>query len=98
MILNDSNEKSHAEASTTDTVSKRKRLDVRRSLFSMCEACQMVDIEPPQPHFTLFCSTNTTARNCIISAQVAFPSAVPIATAKRSWCAQSVNPSVVNGP
>jgi hypothetical protein len=69
MSRNDSNEKSRAEASTAVAVGKRKGLGVKRSLFRMCESCQLVDIEPPQPHFTLFCSsTNTSARNCHICA------------------------------
>jgi hypothetical protein len=70
MSLNDTNEKKHADASTVVAVGKRKRLEVEEepvSNHSMCQACQVVDIEPPQPRFTLFCSSDT-ATNCDICA------------------------------
>jgi hypothetical protein len=49
MSLNDSNEKSHADATTVVAVGKRKRLEGELepvSTHSMCQACQVVDIEP----------------------------------------------------
>jgi hypothetical protein len=70
MSESDSNEKSHAVATTVVAVGKKRRLEGEGgpvSTHSMCQACQVVDIELPQPRFTLFCSANT-ASNCDICA------------------------------
>jgi hypothetical protein len=71
MSRHDSNEKTPAATTMAGAAGKRKRLEgeekVSVSILSMCEACQRVEIKPPQPRFTLFCSTNT-ATNCNICA------------------------------
>jgi hypothetical protein len=50
MSLNDANGNSPAETTVEVAVGKRRRLEGEEepvSILSMCEGCQLVDIQPP---------------------------------------------------